>query len=167
MAFVGLLGVAAGIIAFATAREPCAGADFTSARFGYCVAIPDGWRTEAAASTGPAIDRLLVPAQPATVSIQAFRLTAGQSLSQFADHVRSLDRAAGYEDGDTSSRSVAGLPAIQWDVAAPTGVTTTRVRDVVFARGGVVWRVELGDTENEFASHTADLDRILLSWHFR
>lgn len=148
-----------------TTPAPCAGADLSSERFGYCIAVPRGWLV--ARVTGEALpaDQLFKPDGDATVTIQAVETARG--LDAFAEDLRRLQRDAGLEPAETRSIRVNGVSARQWDAAVVSGPQAIRTRTVVFERDGVAWQVQFADAEEAFDQDVGDLSRILESWRFR
>ncbi len=163
--FVGLL-VAVGLVwRWAATPATCADADLTSERFGYCIAVPGGWR--AADVTGEELpaDQLFQPDGNATVMIQA--IETGRGLDAFTDDVRRLQQDEGLTPTDVRQTQVDGVEARRWDATLAGGAGTIRARTLVFERDGIAWRIQFADTSSTFDEHVADLSRILESWRFR
>lgn len=169
LALVLTLLVGAGAFALVTwARgwAACEEGDFESPRFGYCVRTPGGWTAEAAGEDGPPLDRFLMPGGSATITVTAVRLSKGQDLARFEQFVRAFDERAGATLGGSTSTEVAGAPAVVFDlsVEAPEGVTMGR--EVLIARDGIAWRVQLADEEAGIAASVARLEEMLATWRF-
>lgn len=167
LVLAGLVAAGVAVAIFAGGSDPCRDASFVSERFGYCLDVVGAWQADAGTLASAQVDTLTLPAAPGFVTIQAATLEPGTSLESFAEDVRSRDQTAGYRATDPSPRTIDGVDALQWDVAAAEGIgTTSQVREIVFVRDDVGWRVQLGDTPQGFAADAADLDRMLESWRF-
>jgi hypothetical protein len=147
------------------ASSACAGADHTSERFGYCIAVPDGWQVARTTDDERSADQYFLPEGNATVMIQA--VETGRGLDAFADHVRGLQAHEGLTLSEVRSTQVEGVAARRWDATAASGAGSLQARTVVFERDGIAWRVQFADTGGTFDTHVADLSRILASWRFR
>jgi hypothetical protein len=161
----GLLIVSGLVWRWVAATSSCSGADLTSERFGYCIAVPEGWRVADVTGEEQPADQLFLPDGNATVMIQA--VETGRSLDAFADDVRRLQADEGQTVAAVRSTEVDGVAARRWDATIASGVQTIRARTIVFQRGGVAWRIQFADTSGTFDAHVADLSRILSSWRFR
>jgi hypothetical protein len=165
-----LIATAAGLVI--ALRGPEAGACETStvesARFGYCIAAP-GWRlTNAPSRDRLPYDQLVRSADASTVRIVAIDLDAGQGLDLVVDTIRSIQTEDAIEVGEVFDRRVAGVRAVQWDVAIrPPTADARRIREVVFVREGTAWRVQLLADAGGFEPRVDDFEAILRSWTFR
>ena len=165
LVFVGLL-VGGGLVwRWASTPAPCASAELTSERFGYCISVPTGWRVAEVAGDAPSADQLFRPDGDATVMIQA--VEAGHGLDAFARDVRRLQRGEGLSPAATHPTQVDGVDAREWDATLSSGSQTIRARTIVFERDGVAWRVQFADTDAAFDGHVAGLSAMLASWRFR
>ncbi len=168
---IGLLVVAGLLIAsglawrWVAATSSCTAADLNSEQFGYCIAVPDGWRVADATGEEQAADQLFLPDGNATVMIQA--VETDRSLDVFADDVRRLQADEGQTVAAVRSTEVDGVAARRWDATITSGAKTIRARTLVFERDGIAWRIQFADTSGTFDAHVADLSRILSSWRFR
>jgi zinc-ribbon domain len=161
--------LAAGIGVYYLGRpNPCAGTNFTSTNFGYCVLVPDGWEA------GPArfgadvtLDQFAPPTASSTVIVSSVDLDSGATLSDFSNFVRQRDDAAGLTPGPTSETTVDGVGATQWDVTVETDGETYRMREVVTVRDDVGWRITLNDVRQDFATSAVAFRDLLDSWRFR
>lgn len=165
LALVVLIAGAMLVWRWLTTPAACAGADLSSERFGYCIAVPRGWLV--ADITGEALptDQLFKPRGDATVTIQAVETARG--LSAFTEDLRRLQQQAGLEPAEARATRVDGVPARLWDAAVESGPQVIRTRTVVFERDGVAWQVQLADVDEAFDEDVGDLSRILDSWQFR
>lgn len=154
----------AGVVWSVARSDRCAGVPFRSARFGYCVRPPEGWRAEPA--DGGTVDRFWLPDAAAVIHVQAVE-TVGRSLDDVAAEVRSLEEGTGYEVGDPASIRVGGELALWWEARAtsPLG-DAIRVRDVVVVVDELAWRVRFADDEAAFDEHIGAFETFLRSWRF-
>ena len=160
------LVLAAGLVwRWASASSACEGADHTSERFGYCIAVPAGWRVAEVKTEEQPADQLFLPNGNATVMIQAVETDRG--LDAFADDLRRLQVKQGLMPAAIGSTKVDGVAARRWDATAVSGARTIMARTLVFERDGIAWRIQFADTSDAFETHVADLSRILASWRFR
>lgn len=163
-----LLALVLGVVLvwrWVTAPARCAGADLTSARFGYCIAVPRGWLVAKVTGETLPTDQLFEPGSGATVTIQAVETARG--LDAFADDLRRLQQEAGLEPAEMRSIRVAGVPARRWDATVSSGPQTIQTRTVVFEREGIAWQVQFADADEAFEQDVDALARILESWTFR
>ncbi|HEX9122287.1 MAG TPA: hypothetical protein VF984_02845 [Actinomycetota bacterium] len=149
--------------------DPCRGANFSSANFGYCLAVPEGWTAQPAnVGSTVTLDQFAPASQGAVVLVDAADLQQGTGLQQFADFVRQKDQQAGLTPGPIRALTVGGEPAQQWDLEATTPAGTTySVREVVVVRDDVGWRVQLSDVGDAFRSSLQPFHQMLGSWRFR
>jgi hypothetical protein len=162
---VGIVLVGLGVASYISAPGRCDNANFRSDRFGYCLVTPAGW-TSGEAQVGDAqVDQLLL-ADGASVFIQAARLGESQDLQLFTDYVRGLAEDQGYTLSPVTTRKVDGVQATVWDVTAGSGTQATKLREVVFIRDGIAWRVQFADIAEQFDGHVGDLGKMLSSWRF-
>lgn len=171
VALVGVLAAAAlGAGVFYVLRpDPCRGTNFSSANFGYCLTVPQGWTAERAqVGSGATLDQFSVPSKAATVLVEAVDLPQGATLESFARFVQQRDRGAGLTPGRSTSTKVGGVEARQWDISAPAdGAQAYTLREVVFVRDGFGWRVQFNDLASDFPGHASGFSQLLRSWRFR
>jgi hypothetical protein len=162
-----VIGGAVALYSWATGGpSSCGDGDFTSARFGYCTAIPSGWDVVAPNGDDAATaDRFQQPAASGTIEVTAVPLSGGQDLDQFTTYVRQLDEEAGWVVGRSTPTQVADIDAVTFDIEAGTDAAT-RSREVVFVRDGFAWRVQLADGASSFDASTRALDQLLGAWVF-
>lgn len=156
-----LVGTVAGVWIWVTTPLPCANTDLTSERFGYCATMPDGWQLAGFRSGQLMSDELIRPEGAATITIQA--VDTRRSLDTFVSDLRASEDKVGTQPGSIRSGTVAGVAARQWD-ASSTGPIASR--DVVFARNGIVWRIQFADSPKTFDRDVAALASLLRSWRF-
>jgi hypothetical protein len=149
--------------------DPCRDTNFSSADFGYCLMVPEGWSAQPAKiGSTVTLDQFAPASHGAVVLVDAADLQTGTKLEQFADFVRQKDQQAGLAPGPITALTLGGEPAQQWDLEAttPSGTAYT-VREVVVVRGDVGWRVQLSDVGGEFRSSLGPFEQMLGSWRFR
>jgi len=163
-----VLAVAAGVVLWLVRPDPCAGTNFSSDNFGYCLAVPDGWTAEPARfGADVTLDQFAPPSESATVVVEAVDLAQGADLSQWSAFVQKKDTDAGLTPGPTGDATVDGVTARRWDVTVTADDGTAyRMREVVLVRGEVGWRITLNDTEQGFEVSAATFAQMLGSWHF-
>src|SRR5215211_6143070 len=173
VATLGILVVASAIVGVTVwgrtdASDACETSTIGSARFGYCIAAP-GWRfRDERPSARSDLDEMVRPAEASALRIVAVDLDPGQDLDVVVQTVRSIESEGGIELGDPVERDVAGVPAVQWDIALEDGGTEARhIREVVFVRSGNAWRVQLLADADVFEQRVDEFDAILRSWVFR
>jgi len=147
--------------------DPCAGTNFVSASFGYCVLVPEGWEA------GPArfgadvtLDQFAPPTESATVVVEAVDLESGIELEAWSEFVRQRDEEAGLTPGSASETTLDGVGALRWDVTVEADGESFRMREVVAVRGDVGWRITLNDLADGFATTAAVFEDMLGSWQF-
>lgn len=162
-----VLGVAGGTAWWIRGAEPiCDSSTVESARFGYCLAAP-GWQyTNEQGSSSLPYDELVHP-DSSSVRILAVQLSAGEGLDEVVENVRRIETGEGIDPGEIEERRVAGVPAAQWDLAVESGDVQVQVREVVFVRRGMAWRIQLIAEDSGFETRLRDFERILRSWIFR
>ncbi len=160
-----LFGGGSLIWSWANRPSPCADANVTSDRFGYCITAPSGWRLAEPSGGQLPADQLFRPDGDTTLMIQA--VATGRDLQAFAEDVRRLQDNSHLDTGGVRSLVVAGVDALEWDAILRSSSDPITTRTVVFERAGVVWRVQFADVAKAFDAHVGDLVRMLGSWHFR
>ena len=146
----------------------CEASTVESTRFGYCIAAP-GWRlTDEPRTARLPYDQLVRPTDASTVRIVAIDLDSGQDLDLVVQTIRSIQTEDAIDVGAVVDRRVAGVEAVQWDVAIrPGDADARRIREVVFVRNGTAWRVQLLAEAGGFDTRVDDFEAILRSWTFR
>jgi hypothetical protein len=166
LVLLGVVGAVVGTAAWISVPGRCDQATFTSSRFDYCLVEPQGWSGTEVSDQGQNYDRFQTTGASANVAIAAAPLGSGQTVDDVVTDVRTQAQEQGFSLGPMTPRRVDGVRAVQWDVTADSEGVQVMVREVVFARGGVYWRVQLADLQEQFDLHTGDLTRMLDSWHF-
>ncbi len=162
-----LFGLVAAVGTLLVRMDACDSVTFRSERFGYCLIAPSGW--EAAQSTlgNVPADRIQPASREAAVYIQAIRPDAGDDLEEFATKLRELDEDAGATTGEVARTTVAGLPALTWEVTPPAEQADgSRVIEVAFLSGAVAYRVHFETSAATFDRTSPQLQRMLDSWAF-
>jgi hypothetical protein len=165
----GLVFVMAALGGFFLFRpDPCRGTNFSSATFGYCLDVPEGWTAEPARfGADVTLDQFAPPTQSATVIVEAVDLEQGVALEQWSEFVRQQDADAGLTPGPPSETAVDGATAQQWEVTATSDAGTDyRMREVVVVRDEVGWRITLNDVEESFPVSASTFEGMLESWRF-
>ena len=155
-----LVGAVAGVWTWVATPLPCQNADLTSERFGYCATMPDGWQLAESRSQLTS-DELVRPDAAATITIQAVDTRRG--LDAFVSDLRASEDKEGTRPGPVRSSTVAGAAARQWDASSFGSIAS---RDVVFARNGIVWRIQFADSQSSFDRDVTALASIVRSWRF-
>lgn len=161
---------AAILVATERPEQGCEPGEFSSQRFGYCLALPDGWMGLAAGKGSrfevASADLIQAADAPASILISASPIEEGQ-LDAFVEQVRQRDTEAGaFSQGTTMEGEVAGGPASIFDALAPRGPTPMQIRETLFVRNGFVWRIQLTSVDRTFDADTRELERILETWRF-
>jgi hypothetical protein len=149
--------------------DPCRGTNFSSANFGYCLTVPEGWTAEPARfGSSVELDQFAVPSQGATVIVEAVDLQQGTDLGGFADLVRQKDETAGLKPAPGTRTEIDGVVAQVWDITiASDAGTEYQLREVVVVKDQVGWRITLNDVADTFDEHAAPFREMLRSWRFR
>jgi hypothetical protein len=149
--------------------DPCRGTNFSSANFGYCLTVPEGWTAEPARfGSSVELDQFAVPSQGATVLVEAVDLQQKDDLGGFADMVRQKDESAGLKPGPGRRTEIDGVAAQVWDITIVSDAGTSyQMREVVVVKDQVGWRITLNDVADAFEEHAVPFDEMLRSWRFR
>jgi len=149
--------------------DPCRGTNFSSANFGYCLTVPEGWTAEPARfGSTVELDQFAVPSQGATVLVEAVDLQQKDDLGGFADMVRQKDESAGLKPGPGRRTEIDGVAAQVWDITIVSDAGTSyQMREVVVVKDQVGWRITLNDVADAFEEHAVPFDEMLRSWRFR
>ena len=169
VAFSVLIAVVAttfAIGAWLSAPGRCDDADFTSSRYAYCVATPEGTVPSEVDDESGQYDRFELQGSGALVQVTATRLPQGQGLQEFVQGFVSSAQEQSFEAQAPVPVRVAGEQGVQVDLTGDTGGTPVHFRFVFVQRERVVWQVDLRAVEEQFAEHTDELDHILQSWTF-
>lgn len=165
-----LLGVVLGAGAWYLLRpNPCAGTNFTSNQFGYCLTLPENWQWQPAKfGNAVTVDQFSPPSQSATVLVEAADLPDNADLSAFADAIRQKDQDAGLTPGTIERTTVDETDALAWDIdyTSDTG-TEFGVREIVVVNDHFGWRLMLNDTAASFDRNVSTFDGMVRSFHFR
>ena len=168
LGIAGLVLAGAGV-ALLVRPNPCRGTNFSSANFGYCLDVPEGWTAEPAVFGGSAtLDQFTPSKDSTTVLVEAHDLSSGATLEEWASFVRQKEQDAGLIPGTASDLSVGGAAAEEWQVTTTSnsGVAYT-MRDVVVVRDNVGWRITLNGTDPTFQRAVQVFRSMLDSWRFR
>ena len=157
---------AVALVSWARGGGGCEGGSFESLRFGYCVRPPSGWTAVAAQGGEDPLDRFFVQDGAATITVTAVPLTQGQDLARFEQFVRGYVEDAGATTDASRSMTVDGVEGVVFDARLDGADGQIRSREVLFARGGVAWRVTLADEQVGFDASGRSLDELLASWRF-
>lgn len=161
--------VAAGgfaVVSWAQGDAACRESDFRSVRFGYCASTPAGWTATAAQGEDTPLDRFLMRAGPAVITVTAITLAKGQDLARFEQFVRGYDEGVGASAGRSMSLEVDGADAVAFDVTLGGPDGAVRSREVLFVRDGIAYRVTLADEQVGFEASLKRLSSLLDSWRF-
>jgi hypothetical protein len=168
---LGSIGVllVGGALMYLLRPNACSGTNFTSANFGYCVLVPEGWEA------GPArfgdqviLDQFAPPTSAATVVVASVDLADGAALDDFSEFIRSKDEDAGLSPGPTRETSLGGTDALEWDVTVEDdNGESYHMREIVSVHDDVGWRVTLNDVESDFDSSASALREMLDTWRYR
>lgn len=165
-----LVASVVGVGVFSLVRpDPCAGTNFSSENFGYCVLVPAGWEA------GPArfgadvtLDQFAPPTASTTVVVEAVDLQQDTALEEWSAFVRQRDEGAGLTPGPASETRIDGMGALQWDVTVTSdGGETFQMREVVTVRDDVGWRITLNDLRDTFGTSAVAFRDMLDTWQFR
>jgi hypothetical protein len=163
-----LVAVAALSGAYMLRPDPCEGANFESQNFGYCIAVPEGWRaSEARFGADVVLDQFAPPTESTTVLVEAVDLESGAALEDWAATVLQKDEGIGLTPGAASQTELGGVPALQWEVTSTDGERSFRMREVVAVRGDVGWRIALSDLSDGFGTSAVVFQDMLETWRFR
>ncbi|MFM8944597.1 MAG: hypothetical protein ACKOI0_05075 [Actinomycetota bacterium] len=164
-----VVGLVAGIGWLVARPDPCRGATFTSASFGYCVVVPQGWTSSPARfGNGAVLDGFSLTGGSASILVEAVDLADGTDLADWASTVRDRDGEAGLRPGTPREAIVAGFPARAWELTSESeDGTRYRTREVVVVRDGIGWRIVLNETQAGFDAAATALETLLDSWRFR
>ena len=161
-------GLVAGATAYLLRPNPCGGTNFTSANFGYCLLVPDGWEAGPARfGANVTLDQFAPPTDSATVVVEAVDLEADDTLQEWSDFVRTNDEASGLDPGAVSETALGGVGALQWDILVTSDGGTFRMREVVAVRDGFGWRIALNDEAEDFGTTAMVFQDMIESWRFR
>ncbi|MGZ8571338.1 MAG: hypothetical protein ACXWW5_03840 [Actinomycetota bacterium] len=168
LVLAGLLavGVTAGFVtAMLLECGPCHEAAFVSASFDYCVETPAGWLASPASEVEAGVD-VFRKQDAATVVVVEAVTHDGGSLDAFADSIREGDSLAGYALGEIRSGSLAGSPALEWDVRVSSEDAEILVREIVVIRDGKAWRLRIADEEGAPPDGVEEATRLVDSLRF-
>lgn len=149
--------------------DPCRETNFSSAEFGYCLNVPDGWTAEPARfGAATTLDQFAPPKESATVVVEAVDLANDATLDQWASFVRKKDDDAGLTPGRSTDTTVDGVAGQLWDVnvTSDSGIDY-RMREVVVVRDAIGWRMTLNDTASGFDVSASTFRQMLDSFRFR
>jgi hypothetical protein len=162
-----LVAVVVGVATWLAAPGRCDGTTFTSSRFAYCLTTPVGWQSQEVDQQGQAYDSFLQQNGSAAVLVSANSIPRGTTLQEIVDGFRSGAEQQGLVLEESTSLTIDGVPAVQFDAQLEDQQgNPVAFRIVLMSRDGTYWAVRLQDTPEQFAGHTNDFRAMLQSWRF-
>jgi hypothetical protein len=162
-----LVAVVAAVGTWLAAPGRCDGTTFTSSRFSYCLTTPAGWQSQEVNQQGQVYDSFLLRDGSAAVLVSANTVPRGTSLQDLVDGFRSGAEQQGLVLEDSTSLTIDGVPAVQFDAQLEDQQgNPVAFRIVLMSRDGTYWAVRLQDTPEQFSGHTNDFRAMLQSWRF-
>ena len=165
LALVAVVGIGA-LLFVASRPAPCDG-KFSSDKFGYCLAVPEGWSAGPASIGTEEVDQFVVPNESTTVIVSAVDLPDETDLKQFAQQARQTGQTSGLTPGEMHDRTLGGEQALEWQLSATTSTGQNfRLQQVVTVKNHVGWSVTFTDSAQTFADHRTSFEHMLQSWAF-
>ena len=159
---IGLIGVW-----LALRPNPCAG-KFTSDRYPYCVAIPEGWGEGAQEIGGTTADAYRPQTEGAVVLVVAEEVDSGTNTEAYAEVYRDNQEQGGLFPGPARRFNIGGSEGVVWEITGTTEEgTSVRQRQLTVVRDGMGWVITFAGATDGYQEHRPLFDGMLQSWAWK
>jgi hypothetical protein len=164
------VGVAVAVFSiwYGSRPNPCEG-KFSSALFGYCAEIPEGWRGGSQVDVPENIDQFS-PSQDDAVTWVRVReiVDPATQTQQYAQQFRTSQEAEGLDPSRVEVVPLDGEQALAWEVTVPSqDGDPLRIREVVIVREDGAWRITLAATETSYPDARVGFEELLSTWTWK
>jgi hypothetical protein len=166
---LGAVAVAIGVLGIwlALRPNPCEG-KFTSDRYPYCVAIPEGWRESAQEIGGATADAYRPQTEGAVVLVVAEEVEAGTNTEAYAEVYRDNQEQGGLFPGPARHIDIGGSDGVVWEITGTTEEgTSVRQRQLTVVRDGMGWVITFAGASDGYQEHRELFDGMLQSWAWK
>jgi zinc-ribbon domain len=164
------VGVAVAVFSiwFGSRPNPCEG-KFSSALFGYCAEIPEGWRGGSQIDVPENIDQFSPNQAEAVTSVRVREIVdPATQTQQYAQQFRTSQEAEGLDPSRVEVVPLDGEQALAWEVTVPTqDGDLLRIREVVIVREDGAWRITLAATETSYPDARVGFEELLSTWTWK
>jgi zinc-ribbon domain len=164
------VGVAVAVFSiwFGSRPNPCEG-KFSSALFGYCAEIPEGWRGGSQVDVPENIDQFSPNQAEAVTSVRVREIVdPATQTQQYAQQFRTSQEAEGLDPSRVEVVPLDGEQALAWEVTVPTqDGDLLRIREVVIVREDGAWRITLAATETSYPDARVGFEELLSTWTWK
>lgn len=167
LAVVLLAGIGA-VAWFALRPNPCAG-KFSSERFPYCVAVPQGWQEAEVDIQGTAVDAFTPSNEGPTVFVYAASAPEGLDTERYTDDLRSDAQSSGLFPTAPRPVEVGGDEALTWELTKSDSTTGTLIteRRVTLVRDGMLWQILIFGNERAVERSLPAFEQMLDTWSWK
>jgi zinc-ribbon domain len=166
---LGVVAIALGVLGtwLALRPNPCEG-KFTSDRYPYCVAIPEGWREGAQEIGGTTADAYRPQTERAVVLVVAEEVDPGTNTEAYAEVYRDNQEQGGLFPGPARRILIGGSEAVAWEITGTTEEgTSVRQRQLTIVRDGMGWVITFAGATEGYREHRPIFESMLESWAWK
>lgn len=171
----GIVALAAVLVAgigavtwFALRPNPCAG-KFSSERFPYCVAVPQGWQEAQVDVEGTPVDQFTPSNEGPTIFVHASSAPDGVDTQGYAEALRSDAQEAGLFPTAPRPLDIGGDEGLAWEVTKSDATTGSFIveRRVALVRDGMRWDILIFGRERALDRALPAFQRMLATWSWK
>jgi zinc-ribbon domain len=153
---------------FGSRPNQCEG-KFSSALFGYCAEIPEGWRGGSQVEVAENIDQFSPNMDEAVTWVRVREIVdPATQTQQYAQQFRTGQEARGLDPSRVEVVPLDGEQALAWEVTVPTeGDDPLRIREVVIVREDGAWRITLAATVTSYPDARQGFEELLSTWTWK
>lgn len=138
---------------------------FSSDRYPYCVAVPQGWQESGQEIGGTTADSFRPQTEGAVVLVVAEEVDPGTNTEAYADVYRGNQEDGGLFPGPVRRIEVGGTDAVVWEITGTTDEgTSVRQRQLTVVRDGMGWVITFAGAVDGYRQHRPIFDGMLQSW---
>jgi hypothetical protein len=167
-----LMVIVAGVVVFSvwygSRPNPCEG-KFSSALFGYCAEIPEGWRGGSQVAVPENIDEFSPNQDDAVTWVRVREIVdPATQTQQYAQQFRTSQESDGLDPSRVEVVPLDGEQALAWEVSVPNeDGDPLRIREVVIVREDGAWRITLAATETSYPDARVGFEELLSTWTWK
>ncbi len=153
---------------FALRPNPCAG-KFSSERFPYCVAVPQGWQGVPVDVQGMPVDQFTPTNEGPIVFVHAASAPDGADTQSYARALHANLQESGLLPTAPRPLEIAGDEALVWDVTKSDATTESFIveRRIALVRDGMSWDIVIFGKESALERALPTFQRMLDTWAWK
>jgi hypothetical protein len=147
--------------------NPCEG-KFSSDRYPYCVAIPEGWAEGAQEIGGTTADAYRPRTEGAVVLVVAEEVDPATNTEAYAEVYRDNQEQGGLFPGPARRIEIGGSEAVVWEITGTTDEgTEVRQRQLTVVRDGMGWVITFAGATDGYREHRQLFESMIQSWAWK